>query len=521
MSALQDRLASRSADGSVPKRRVWTLVLLAVVLAAAIPWQTRWGVVSDTSWIITMCERMLGGDRLYVDLIEANPPFTPWLFMPAVALAHKLGISPEIAVLGYSYAICMLGLGLAVVIARCAGFAENATLFALLPLFLGLLVIFPGNAFTQREHLGMALFAPLLVLTAWRAAPPEGRTPSLPLALLAGLSGSILVLVKPYYALVVLVPALYVAWRRRSIRPLFAAEYWVIGLIGVAYVVAVRHFYPQFLDAIYPMLVDTYMRVRNLQTVLLMYGPVYLVGLLMLRLLRPGLPFSPLVAVFALASLAAMVPLVYQAKGWPYHAFPAFSLLLTALLLRTAQINPMTRPPGAIEPGRKVMLAAMVAAAAIPFMQTQSPNTDLVAKVRAAVQNPTVALVGSDIAAGHPLTRMLGGTWISSYCSDWLGGFSLYLSATEARAGNHAAADHYRQVFDHYIDGKLDELKTKRPMLIIIQKTDTAMNAALSSRQDYASFLSGYEMIAEDDNVRVMLRNAGLSQAPSPAAASG
>ncbi|TIW20917.1 MAG: hypothetical protein E5V65_07205, partial [Mesorhizobium sp.] len=65
MSALQDHLAPETALGSVLRNRLRTFILLVAVLALAMAWQTRWGVVTDTSWIITMCERMLGGDRLY------------------------------------------------------------------------------------------------------------------------------------------------------------------------------------------------------------------------------------------------------------------------------------------------------------------------------------------------------------------------------------------------------------------------------------------------------------------------
>ncbi|WP_156913468.1 hypothetical protein [Mesorhizobium sp. WSM3224] len=462
-----------------------------------------------------MCERMLAGDRLYVDLIETNPPFTPWMFMPAVALAHQLGVPPEISVHVYSYAICLAGLGLAALIARRAGFAENRALFPMLPLFLALLVIFPGNAFTQREQLGIALFLPLLVLTAWRAAPIEGRVPSLWTAVLAGLGGSVLVLVKPYYAVVVLVPALYAAWNRRSIRTLLAMEYWVIGLVCAAYVVAVQHFYPEFLSVIYPMLADTYMRIENMRALLTTYVPVYVIALVMLRFLRPGLPLSPLVMVFTLASLAATVPLIYQAKGWSYHAFPAFSLILAALLLRTSQVDPTTyKSPGPpVELGHKVLLAAITIAAAIPFMGTLKPDAELVAKIKSAVRQPTIALVGSDIAAGHPLARMLGGRWASSYCSDWLGGYALYFSVIEARNGNKAAADHYRQVADRYIDDKLAELQTKRPTVIVVQKADKDWTAELSRRQDYVNFMRNYQPIAEDDEVQVLLRSAGIGQA--------
>ncbi|WP_434724780.1 hypothetical protein [Mesorhizobium sp. RIZ17] len=515
MTAFLDSSSADAPIGEARKTRTWTVVLCLLVLAAAVPWQMRWGVIPDTSWVITLCEKMLAGSRLYVDIFEVNPPFTPWMFMPAVALAHKIGISPEIAVHVYSYAICLAGLGLAAWIARQAGLAENRALFAMLPLFLALLVIFPGNAFSEREHLGIALYLPLLMLTAWRAAPIDGRTPSLPVALLAGLSGSILVLVKPYYALVVLVPALYAAWSRRSIRTLFAVEYWVIGLVCVAYVVAVQYFHPEFLSVIYPVLADTYMRMQKMYALLTTYVPIYVVALVALRFVRPGLPLSPLVSVFTLASLAATVPLIYQAKGWAYHAFPAFSLILAALLLRMAQAAPATyKSPGtAMELGCKTLLAAIIAAAAIPFMQTQKLNAEFVAKIEAATDRPTVALVGADISGGHPLTRMLGGTWISRDCSDWLGYSARYLSGLATLEGDRETASHYRQIVDRYVESKLAELETKQPAVIIIEKKDRGWIAELVRRQDYVNFLRGYQQIAENDDLQVLLRNPGTGQA--------
>ncbi|TPM99362.1 hypothetical protein [Mesorhizobium sp. B2-1-3A] len=509
MTAFQNQTLSNAVSLAERKEQPRTMVLCLLILAAAVPWQLRWGVIPDTSWIITMCERMLAGMRLYVDLFEVNPPFTPWMFLPAVALAHTLGLSPEVMIHIYAYAICLLGLGFSALIVRAAGFAENRALLSMLPLFLALLVIFPGNAFSEREHLGVALLLPLLVLMAWRAAPTDERAPGPLVVVLAGLCGSVLVLVKPHYALVVLVPAIYVAWRRRSIWMLFAIEYWVIGLVCLGYLVAVLYFYPQFLDVIYPVLADTYMRLRVLQPVLIKYGPAYLIALYMLRFLRPGLPLSPLVTVFVLASLAATGPLIYQAKGWPYHAFPALCLMAAALLLRATQIDPTGQSPAGMAMGtpRKLLLAATIVANAIPFLPTQKPSAELIATINDAVEHPTVALIGSDIAAGHPLTRMVGGNWISTYCSDWLGTFATYFSQVEAQSGNQADAQHYTRIADRYIDGKLAELETARPSLVVVQKGDAMWTAKLFARPEIVRFMQNYHQIAEDDTVKVLLRN--------------
>ncbi|TIW21840.1 MAG: hypothetical protein E5V65_05240 [Mesorhizobium sp.] len=73
---------------------------------------------------------------------------------------------------------------------------------------------------------------------------------------------------------------------------------------------------------------------------------------------------------------------------------------------------------------------------------------------------------------------------------------------------------------DRYFDDKLAELETKQPALIVVQKTDRDLIEELSRRQGYVAFMRSYRPIAEDDEVQVMLRDADVSQAPSPAAAS-
>ena len=215
------------------------VVLIAGITLFSIFYQQRWGTITDTSWLITVCERMLAGERLYVDLFETNPPFSVWLYMAPVALGEFAGVKPEIAVHAWTYLAAITGLAFAGLVIDRAAFPEGRALLRLAPVFYCLLVIMPGNAFSQREHIGMALFLPFLALTAWRAKSESDAAPSVWIALFAGLSGSVLVLVKPYYAVMVLAPALLVMIRRRNLRPLLAPEYWTIGIVCVAYLLVV------------------------------------------------------------------------------------------------------------------------------------------------------------------------------------------------------------------------------------------------------------------------------------------
>ena len=476
-----------------------------VVLAIAVPWQMRWGVNPDTSWIITLSERVLAGDRLYIDVIETNPPFTLWLYLPAVYLANLLGVVPEYLVYAYSYALCIFGLWFASFVAHRARFPENPGLYMLLPAFLALLVLFPGNSFSERENLGVALLLPLLVLMAWRASNDRSSEPQWWLAALAGLSGSMMVLVKPYYAVMILAPALYVAWRQRSIRSLFAIEYWLIGVSCLTYLAAVLWLYPEFMRDLYPDIADTYMRYKQYVPVLRTYGGVYVVSICFLMLLRTGRALSPLVMVLAIASVAGIVPLIYQGKGWAYHAYPAVVLMLAAIVCRAVE---RSSAPGAarLDIVQKILLATVLAVNWLPFKYAGKPGADFVASLRAAVDHPTIGLIGAGIESGHPLTRMIEGRWISAYCSDWLGGFAALFAQVERAQGDTAEAARLEALERNFLDAKIRELEAAKPDLMIVQKADTFWIARVMQRDDFSSFMNDYRVLSEDETIRVYLR---------------
>ena len=341
------------------------------VLAFALAWQLVWGVNIDTSWIITMCERVLAGDRLYVDIVETNPPMTLWMYLPAVFAARLIGIEPEIAVHAYFYLACAGGLGFAAYLARLARFPENPALYKLLPVFFALLVILPARSFGEREQFGVALLLPLLVLMAWRVTADADDQPGLALAILAGLCGSVIVLVKPYYAVVILVPALYVAWRRGGLRWLFTPEYWTIGLVCVAYLAAVMQLYPEFVRDVYPALSETYMRDRAPLVTVARYVPTFLLILFFFWRVRPGVPTPPLIMIVMITATAALAPLIYQSKAWAYHAYPVFALALAAFAYRATQPSDEPRARGLVP---KLSAALIVVATACPLHLPSRPT---------------------------------------------------------------------------------------------------------------------------------------------------
>jgi hypothetical protein len=315
--------------------------------------------------------------------------------------------------------------------------------------------------------------------------------------------------VKPYYVLLVLGPALYVAARRRGIRPLFSAEYLVSAAICAAYGTAVLVFYPAYMRDIYPLLGDTYMLVRRDAGIVLRYGPILAAWLLLMWLpprRRPAA--SPLATILAIASALAYLPLLYQGKGWPYHAYPAIALGIGALLCRHLAL-----PRG--EAGRpaapaKAALLLFVAVAWMPYLPTQKPGGDIVAAARAASRDvsderPSVGLVGSSIESGHPFTRMVGGRWTSVYCSDWLGAFAVHLGGVARRDGREADAVRYEALAERRIAAKIGELQADPPD-ILLEESGTLWLDMLRERQAYRDILAGYRLVTAGSGLAVYSR---------------
>jgi hypothetical protein len=142
----------------------------------------------------------------------------------------------------------------------------------------------------------------------------------------------------------------------------------------------------------------------------------------------------------------------------------------------------------------------------LPFKYSGKLEADFVASLRAAVDHPTIGLIGSGMESGHPLTRTIGGQWISAYCSDWLGGLAVLFARIARAQGNTVEAARLDAIVGNFLDAKIRELKAAKPDLMIVQKTDTFWISRVMQRDDFSSFMNDYRVLSEDENIRVYLR---------------
>lgn len=483
---------------------------LAVFACSLLLFRLR-GTIPDTSWLLTVIDRMNAGDRLYTDIIEVNPPFSIWLYMPPYYAARFLGTTPELAAHIYTFLICLLGVWVTCWMMLAAKLADRAWLRIAFPALLALTVLLAGNSFTERDQIGAVLALPLLVLSQWRTDIETKDGPGPRHWLVAGLLGSVLPLVKPYYALVWISVGLWVAFRRRNPRMIFLPDFLLPASVCVIYLAGIYLAYPLFFETFLPLLEQTYLAFRQPFYVLLAFGfPLYLLTFAKVMLPASGVR-RDLSNLLFIASLSAWIPYFYQGKGWAYHIYPAILFGSLAVLVPLC-LAPLAGPGGARRdrPSRLQVFLALVAILFSygRFAQTENPPDRFVAAIRKVTDHPTVAMLGGDIAAAHPLTRLLGGRWIEPYCSDWIIVFAVRMEKKARQAHDTAREKDYVAMAREYGARKLERFLANPPEIILVDKWGPTASI-LMEESGFGDVLDSYRKIADSERMTAYKRIDG------------
>jgi len=419
-----------------PLKSYWPAAL--VVTVAAVLRSFIW-LNSDVSWLLTLAEQVLAGARAYVDFTEPNPPASILVYMPAIELSRLASISAEAALTILIFAGTFVSLWMA---GRCL--SDNSPVQArerplLFAMACALLLILPGDNFAERENIALISILPMLAVYARRA---EGGSPGAALAFFAGIGGGIAVAIKPYFALALLLPLIFVAWRSRKslaqmLATLLAVENLATALIVLAYGAVLVWGFPDYSQNTLPLVLTLYVPLRYSLPLMLANPSVIMVVLA--ALIGAGLGIreyrSPVVAVISLAALGFTGALIIQGKGWPYHGYPAvaLSLLVLCILLVRRLTKFLDGRAGAAKPTADVMFGSgllLCIYALASFWLLQEPSREYLVTVvsRMVPDHPKVFSIYGAPGLAFPLTRKLHGAplgrtpfqWISAYTDKML-----------------------------------------------------------------------------------------------------
>ncbi len=388
---------------------------------------------ADLAYLLYAAGRVLDGARLYVDVVEINPPLIVLLNMPAVLLARAAGFS-DIQVYRVLVIAVLLG-ALAFAdwsLRRAPGpgggaFRRRVGLVLAFALFLA-----AGDDFGQREHLLTALALPWLLLAAERLA---GRPAPVGAGLAAGVLAGIGLALKPQFLLAWGAVEGYVAWRLRSRRP--PAEAIGTAAFLVLYGAGVLLLTPEYLRLVRLLgpAYSGYGRYPFWQVLVTAPGTALCaVAVLAWAALRREARHRTLWTVLLLGLVAGFVAGAAQQKGWGYHFYPsrAFAIALLALAVmdvRRPLMRPVQRVYSAVALAAlgTALLSAVTTAVARaghrdPARRAEATRiAELVAAVRRhAGPGGSLYVLSYTNESGFPLVNYSGARWASRFPHLWI-----------------------------------------------------------------------------------------------------
>jgi hypothetical protein len=325
-------------------RRPLYLILLGLLGISAAVAEFQSVLRPDVAFLLYAAERVLGGARLYVDVVEINPPLIIGLNVPAVVLGRTFNVPA--ALVYRSCVLLLVASSLGISAALLKRLLADSPALRRGALLLAALVLLPMAEvdFGEREHLMLALFLPYAWLVALRA---RGQTVPAILAGLLGLLVGIGVALKPHFLLAWLGLEIY---RRGTVARRLAAptpESTAVMAVLLAYAVFVLLATPEYL-ILAAELGPAYSRfLHQPMAELLVTAPgasITLLALLTYLALRQRAAHRELWDVLMVGSLAFFLAGTLQQKGLRYHFYPSFALatMFLGFAVRDARA-PLTR----------------------------------------------------------------------------------------------------------------------------------------------------------------------------------
>jgi hypothetical protein len=462
----------------------------------------------DIAFLLYAAERVIDGARLYVDVVEINPPLIIALNIPAVLLARLLGVS-EILVyrLGFTVTLC----GELALAWRCLGRAlageSERIRYPLLVLLAFILFPLSAQDFGQREHLMLALVLPWLLSAAGRM---EGREPGRWEAGLLGALAGMGFALKPHF--LPLWPAVEIVVHRatRSRYRLLTSENIAIATVLLVYGIVVLLATPAYLHLVVTLgpLYGSFLRDSFLH--LLVTGPG--ASLIWLAILSwaalHGRAGHPRVwTAVAVGVAACFLGAALQQKGLRYHFYPAFALAVFLLGLVSGDVRmPLASVVQRIY--RIVALSLVVTSMLVVAVENvgqalhRTPSPDeagvwrLVEKVRAGARGESIFVFSYHIGSAFPLVNYAGVRSASRFPQLWILA-AAYRDELAASSPLHFRGPRTMTAAERYLNQAVfEDLRDQKPAMLLVLRNARDVPENGYRRLDYLAYFGRDPRIA-------------------------
>lgn len=283
----------------------------------------------DVVWQFWIARQMIGGAKLYVDIIEINPPLWFWMAVGVTYIAGPLGISAQLLIKVILVALAVLSVLLTDSLSNDKRL-RNRIILAVSTLVVITLV--PIYDFGQREHLVLITALPYCALISARSRhEPADFARAMAIGLLAAIGFAL----KHYFIVIpILLEAYLLSALRREYR-VFRPETLTLAICAICYGAAVMYLSPEFITHILPLVNLAYDGYENGLLTQLVGWHQYIIYAAIVAIIIHRRLFNfrtDNVVCYLVASFGFGVAYFAQKKGWQYHALPVIGLLLISLI---------------------------------------------------------------------------------------------------------------------------------------------------------------------------------------------
>ena len=286
----------------------------------------------DNSWLLYAASRVADGQKLYVDIMETNPPLIVWLNLLPVWFGRCLNISPFTV---FPYLVSFLNIASIYLVAgqlKQNIILSKSTIYNSLLLYISFAFFLLSPAlYGQRELLFIALVMPYLFWsldmdTSFRWY--DKKT----IIIMASIGFAI----KPFFLVLWIVNELHRALQHRKFLIIFAIHNWVIVIAQIIYISAIYLITPDFFTIILPALFETYFSFNSAWEIILkIVGSVVLTVIALFFLTQPHGKIRQIIVRVILWTIACSSFMILQRKDWLNHQYPLVFMagLATVLML--------------------------------------------------------------------------------------------------------------------------------------------------------------------------------------------
>ena len=483
------------AEAAKPRPVALSGLGVAVCLSALFL-AVMWGrtINHDTAWYLHATRDWLNGARLYVDIVEVNPPWNFYLTIPVIWVSDLLSLSPVNAQYLVLAGLLAMSLSWIWVLLQSHGRLSHLRQLWVLAGAALALTVPAASGVAQREHIMVLLIAPY-VFGYLLLDRPDGGIGGVARALVAAIG----LCIKPHFMLFPVALTFVRVLQARSFAPIWSLSNVTIVTVGALYVVMVRAVHPEYLDTIVPMALLVYGD-YGLGSSLVMERAEHAIFFFLCYVIGVGywLHGLPKGTGFILALvIAALLIYISQWTGYRYQAFPikAFITLFAVWLLAHTPLK-------SIPAISAVTLLGLLALDAVRVgFYPQLPTPVFREAVREAGPNPGVMVFSTSLQPAFPLVVEENARWTSRYPTFWLvpgalrGTRETNCEAEPYLCDEYAAILHEtrRAIVADFVSGAPDVLIFDKRHRYIAQE-DFDFRKFLSPQAGFSESFEGYEL---------------------------